>query len=394
MKEKHKRIFLDNAAGSFPKAPGLEKAILEVLNCGTGNINRSTYGETENAGLSVIETRELLCGMFNFSPACNAVFTSGVTASLNYIIKGFLAGGGRVLTSSFEHNAVMRPLVQMEKQGLAIDRIPSCVHSGGTFIDLHAAEKMIKPGTKLAVLSHASNVTGFIQPIEEAASLLHKYGIPLVIDGAQSAGHFPVNLEKIKPAAFCFTGHKGLLAPQGTGGILFDTEFAKQVEPLITGGTGSASDSEITPSYMPDKFEAGTQNLIGIAGLNSSLKWLETFGIENVHAHEQKLISIFLDGVKKLPVKIAGGTSAENRTGIVSIDFSAIMDNAEAASILEEKFGILTRCGLHCAPSAHKAIGTFPHGTVRFSAGVFTTEDEILAAVKAVTEIVKVTTAH
>ena len=209
----------------------------------------------------------------------------------------------------------------------------------------------------------------------------------MVIDGAQTAGHIPVDLAQLKPAAFCFTGHKGLLGPQGTGGILFDKDFAKEVEPLITGGTGSASDSEETPSFMPDKFEAGTQNIIGIAGLHHSLKWLDSFGIENIHTKEQKLLKLFLDGIKGLPIKIAGGESAENRVGIVSIDFSEFMDNAEAGAALEEKYGILTRCGLHCSPSAHKSIGTFPQGTVRFSTGPFTIEEEIETAIRAVKEL-------
>lgn len=288
-----KRIFLDNAAGAFPKAPGLDQALARAVNIGTGNINRSTYIETEEAGLAVIETRELLCKLFNFQPATHVIFTSGVTASLNYIIKGFLKSGDRVLTSSFEHNAVMRPLVQMEKLGVKIDRVPGILKNGGAFVDTSSIESMIRPETRLAVFSHASNVTGFIQPIEEIASILKKHNIPLVIDGAQTAGHIPVDLAQLKPAAFCFTGHKGLLGPQGTGGILFDKDFAKEVEPLITGGTGSASDSEETPSFMPDKFEAGTQNIIGIAGLYHSLKWLDTFGIENIHKREQKLLKLF-----------------------------------------------------------------------------------------------------
>ncbi|UTC64021.1 aminotransferase class V-fold PLP-dependent enzyme [Treponema sp. OMZ 788] len=382
-----KRIFLDNAAGAFPKAPGLDQALAMAVNMGTGNINRSTYTETEEAGLAVIDTRELLCKLFNFKPATHVIFTSGVTASLNYIIKGFLQSGDRVLTSSFEHNAVMRPLVQMEKSGVKIDRVPAVLKNGGAFVDTSLIESMIRPETRLAVFSHASNVTGFIQPIEEIAAILKKHNIPLVIDGAQSAGHFPVDLEKIKPAAFCFTGHKGLLGPQGTGGILFDKEFAKRVEPLITGGTGSASDSEVTPSFMPDRFEAGTQNIIGIAGLYHSLKWLHSLGINNIHTREEKLLKLFLDGIKDLPIKIAGGASPENRVGIVSIDFSEFMDNAEAGSILEEKYGILTRCGLHCSPSAHKSIGTFPQGTVRFSTGPFTIEEEIENTVNAIKEL-------
>ena len=205
-----KRIFLDNAAGAFPKTPGLDQALAMALNMGTGNINRSTYTETEEAGLAVIETRELLCKLFNFQPATHVIFTSGVTASLNYIIKGFLKSGDRVLTSSFEHNAVMRPLVQMEKLGVKIDRVPAILKNGGAFVDTASIESMIRPETRLAVFSHASNVTGFIQPIEEIASILKKHNIPLVIDGAQTAGHIPVDLAQLKPAAFCFTGHKAV----------------------------------------------------------------------------------------------------------------------------------------------------------------------------------------
>lgn len=387
MNETNKRIFLDNGAGSFPKAPDLDQALIEALNFGTGNINRSSYNETATAGLFVLEAREALCDLFNFKNSSHVIFTSGVTASLNYIIKGFLKKGDRVLISPFEHNAVLRPLVQLEKQiGIGIDIIPA-IKDNPAFLDLRKIEELISSKTKLAIISHASNVSGFIQPIDEVSKILNKYDLPLVIDGAQTAGHISIDLEQIKPAAFCFTGHKGLLGPQGSGGILFDEDFAKQVEPLITGGTGSASDSLITPSFMPDKFEAGTQNLIGIAGLKHSVEWLLNFGVENIHKHEKKLLEIFINGLDSDKIKVLGSTAIKNRVGIISLDCSEAMDNAKFASLLEEDYGILTRTGLHCSPLAHKTFDSFPQGAVRFSTSPFTTEEEIEYTVSAINSI-------
>lgn len=382
-----KRVFLDNGAGSFPKAPGLENALIEALHFGTGNINRSSYKETEDAGMAILEAREAVAALFNFKPVSHVIFTSGVTASLNYIIKGFLKDGDRVLISPFEHNAVLRPLTQLEKHGVVIDVIPPCTENAAGVLDVEAVEALITEKTRLAVISHASNVSGVIQPVEALAELLHCHAIPLVIDAAQTAGHIPIDLSRIKPAAFCFTGHKGLLGPQGTGGILFDPAFAEQVEPLITGGTGSASDSAYTPSFMPDKFEAGTQNLIGIAGLKHSVQWLSDFGIEHIRQKERALLESFISRIDTSKITIAGGAGTENRVGLVSLDFSRYRDNAACAALLEQEYGILTRCGLHCSPLAHKNLGTFPHGTVRFSFGPFTTEEEILCTANAIKEL-------
>ena len=379
-----KRIYLDNGSTSFPKAPGVGRAMADYIENEGVNVARGGYADAYSVAERILETREALCYLFDAPKPENAVFTSGVTASLNMILKGALKSGDHVICSSMEHNAVMRPLVQLQKQGVEFDRVP-CLPDGT--LPLGALEALIKPNTRMVVMTHASNVCGTVMPAAEVGTLCRKHGLFFVLDSAQTAGCVPISVEEMHIDALCFTGHKGLLGPQGIGGFIISDALAARTEPLLSGGTGSRSHSEEVPDFMPDKFEAGTQNIPGILGLRAALEFLQSEGIENIARHELDMAMALIDGIRDVSgVRIVGRTVREGRTAVVSVAFENI-DNADAAWRLESEWGILTRCGLHCAPSAHKTLGTFPAGTVRFVPGRCTTLDEINTAVRAVKAI-------
>ncbi len=301
------------------------------------------------------------------------------------MLRGFLKPGDHAVVSSMEHNAVMRPLTDLTKTGVTFSRIPANrdgLTNAGDLLPL------LRPETKLVLVSHASNVSGSVFPLEETAKICREKGIPLAVDAAQTAGHLPIDFDLLGLAALCVPGHKGLLGPQGIGAVLFSEEFAKQVSPLITGGTGSASDSELQPDYLPDRFESGTVNLPGIFGLHTALEYVLRRGIDDLRQQEAAMTTRFLNGLAGLPVRVAGPQTCDRRVGVISLDFTGL-DNAEAAFQLEQQFDIFTRCGLHCAPNAHKTLGTFPQGTVRFSVGYTTSEAEIDRAAEAIRTITK-----
>lgn len=378
-------IYLDNAATSFPKAPGTGDAMKYYIEEVGANINRSVYRGAEVAGMTVLETREKLKELFHFpGRVTRVVLTPGNTWSLNTVLRGYLAPGDHVLTGSMEHNAVMRPLHEIP--GISFSRIPADREG---HILVNEAEALIRANTKLIVLCHASNVSGTIADAEALGRIAENHGIPFVLDAAQTAGHIPVDFQALRLSALCVPGHKGLKGPSGIGALLMDDAFAKNVRPLITGGTGSASDSELQPGYMPDKFESGTVNLPGIYGLHASLSWLEKTGVDSITAREAALTERLIGGVLAIPgVSLIGPKEMNCRVPVVSVDFPGL-DNAEAAAALEENFGIMTRCGLHCAPNAHKSLGTFPRGTVRFSPGYFTTEEEIDTALEGIAAVAR-----
>lgn len=379
-----KKIYLDNAATSFPKAPGVSGAMKTYIDEIGANINRSVYEAAQSAELTVLSLRERAKRVFNFPhKSSHVVITPGNTAALNTIIKGFLSAGDHVLVSAMEHNAVMRPLVQM---GAAFDRVP-CSENG--VMDVNAIEPLIRAETKLFILCHASNVSGTLQDALAAGEICARHNIPFVLDAAQSAGHIQVDFEALHLAALSAPGHKGLLGPQGIGLLLMTHDFARKISPLIAGGTGSASHTEITPEFMPDKFEAGTANIPGIYGLEAALAFIEKTGIDALRRHEAALTEQFINGLTHVKnVKLCGTCDIEKRVGVISLDFANI-DNADASRLLDEKFNILTRCGLHCAPSAHKTLGTYPRGTVRFSIGYANTPHDIDDALCAIEQISK-----
>lgn len=377
-------IYLDNGATSFPKAPGVGEAMLDYVNNIGANVNRSTYEASSEAEMVLIECRERLCTLFGTEDITHAVFTPGMTAGLNILLKGFLSPGDHVIVSSLEHNAMMRPIRQLEAQGVEFSRIPA--DSRG-ITDPKDILPLIRPNTRLVAIMHASNVCGTLLPVKEISDICRERGLPVILDAAQTAGHYPVNMKELGLSALCVPGHKGLLGPQGIGALMLDEEFAKRVEPLISGGTGSASDSELLPSYMPDRFESGTLNIPGIFGLNAALRFILEKGVQAFRAHEEKLTKRFTDGLEGLPLRLAGTKEISKRVGVISIDFTG-RDNAEVAYELDKR-GIMTRCGLHCAPSAHRTLGTFPQGTVRFSIGYANAECDVDAAISAIKEILR-----
>lgn len=377
-------VYLDNAATSYPKAPGVASAMADYVEKVGATINRSSYASAQEAGLVTLSLRERLCRLFNHPDPTHAVLTPGATAGLNMVIKGLLRPGDHCLVSSMEHNAVMRPLVQLEREGVAFERIP-CDAQGR--LRLEALPGMIKLNTRLVVMAHGSNVCGTVQDAEAVGKICRERGVPFALDAAQTAGHIEVDFERFGLAALVVPGHKGLLGPQGIGALLLDADFARRLTPLVAGGTGSASDSEELPDWMPDRFESGTPNMPGVYGWETALGWLENTGIETLENHEKTLSKRFLEGIYGLKnVKLYGATVPEGRTGVFSVGFLNC-DNAEAAWRLEREFGILTRCGLHCAPSAHKTLGSFPEGSVRFSTGWANTEADIGAALSAIAAI-------
>ena len=378
-------IYLDNAATSFPKPAGVSARMKEYMDSVGATINRSVYGAAQDAGLVTLRLRERLARLFSFpEKPTHVILTPGATAGLNFILKGFLRSGDHCLVSSMEHNAVMRPLLQL--QGVEFDRIP-CDEEGR--LDPAAMLPLIRPNTRLCVMAHGSNVCGTVQDAATVGAICAEHGIAFALDAAQTAGHIPIDFQALHLSALCVPGHKGLLGPSGIGALLLRDDFAHALTPLLAGGTGSASDSEYLPDYLPDRFESGTPNLPGIYGFEEALRFIEETGIDALRAHELELTARFLEGLSTIPnLRLCGTEELSRRVGVISVDFTQA-DNAEAAFRLESEFGILTRCGLHCAPSAHKTLGTFPQGTVRFSLGFSSTAadvDAALAALRAISE--------
>ena len=377
-------IYLDNAATSFPKPPAVAQAMSRYLTEVGASINRGVYASAQDAGMTTLLLREGLCRLFHHGDPTHCVLTAGNTMGLNMVLRGALRPGDHCLVSAMEHNAVMRPLQDLAAQGVSFDRIP-CDSAGR--LDPADIPPLIRPNTRLLVMAHGSNVSGAVQDAAAVGRICRERGIPFALDAAQTAGHWDLDFTGWGLSALSVPGHKGLMGPSGIGALLLDPAFARELTPIVTGGTGSASDSEIQPAYMPDRFESGTPNLPGIYGLQAAVDFILDTGVEVLHRREMELTGQFLEGIRDVPgIRLAGPRELENRAGVISVDFLAA-DNAEAAFRLEQAYGILTRCGLHCAPSAHKTLGTFPQGTVRFSPGWFTTPEEIRAAVDAVREI-------
>lgn len=384
-----KRIYLDNGATSFPKPQEVADAVYKYMTSCGANINRGGYQEAYDLEGTVYETREMLTSLFNGPDCRNAVFTKNVTESLNIILKGFLKPGDHVICSSMEHNAVMRPLVQLQKRGVGFDRIPGSTE-GELLTD--TLEALIRENTAAVVMTHASNVCGTVNPIKEVGDICRRHGIRFIVDCAQTAGVLPIDMNEMNIDALCFTGHKSLLGPQGIGGFIIQEDMVPFIDPLLSGGTGSISHTEEVPDFMPDRFEPGTMNIPGIIGLHSGLKWIASTGIEAIAAHELELTGRFIKGLIPLEdeglLKICGLRGTEGRTGVVSIQ-TLTTDCADAAFRLDYEYGIMTRVGLHCAPNAHRTLGTFPTGTVRFSFGYFNTEEDVDAALAAISDICK-----
>lgn len=388
------QLYLDNASTTFPKPQVVADAVYQYITHAGTNISRGTCA-TSSENL-VYTTRELLCDFFGAEDSKNVIFTKNVTESLNIIIKGLLRSGDHVLVSAMEHNAVMRPIQQIGTElttdnapidAITFSRIP-CDAEGALRLD--ALPQLVRPNTRAIIMTHASNVCGTVQPLSKVGSFCQKHGLRFIVDSAQSAGILPLNMQELHIDALAFTGHKGLLAPQGIGGLLLRENIIDEITPLIVGGTGSLSHTERTPRFLPDKFEAGTLNLPGIAGLQAALVWLRQQGLEKIRTHELMLTQQLLDGLHQLEaqglLRIVGKKNCNERLGVVSIATEK-MDIAELAFILADKYAIATRVGLHCAPHAHKTLGTYPTGTLRFSFGWHNTAAEVSVALHALKEV-------
>jgi cysteine desulfurase family protein len=376
-----KKVYLDNGSTSFPKAPGVGQAVMEYIEKTGCNINRGGYQSAYSAAEIVLDTREKLCKLFNTRNSKNVIFTPSVTYSLNFIIKGLLKPKDHIIVTSMEHNAVMRPLAQMKRKGLEVS-VAQCNEKGE--LNPKIMEQFIKENTKAIIMLHASNVCGTLLPAQSVGNICEKHSLKFILDTAQTAGVFNVDAQSMKIDAVAFTGHKSLLGPHGIGGFIVTDEMAEMMEPIICGGTGSISDEENMPSFLPDKFEAGTMNLPGIIGLHAALEYIEKTEIDNIRKREMELTKLFIDRIKNMEgIQIVGKEDTENRAAIVSLNFIK-KDNAEISFLLDRDYGIMTRCGLHCAPRAHKTLKTFPQGTVRFAFGHMNADEEVLYAADAI----------
>ena len=377
-----RRVYMDNGATSYPKAPGVGEAMADyILNVGC-NIGRGDYAAAYDAASLALETREQVKRLVNGPGARNVIFTPGSTHSLNYLIKGLLRPGDRVVTSPMEHNGVLRPLTQLQAEGVEVDFLP-CNDKGELLLEEVPAH--LTPGTRAVVLTHASNVCGTILPIGAVGKLCRERGIRFLVDASQTAGAVPIDMEEMGIDGLAFPGHKALLGPQGIGLMVVTDALAGELTPLVAGGTGSVSHELTMPSFLPDRLEAGTLNLPGIMGLRAALLWLKETGMDRIRRHELHLTDQMLHGLQPLEsrgVFPVGIRSTHNRVGVVSLRFDG-RDPAELAARLDSEYGISTRVGLHCAPSAHQTLGTFPTGTIRFSFGWWNTEQDVDAALKA-----------
>lgn len=382
-----RKIYLDNGSTSFPKAPGTGDAIKKYIEETGMNINRGGYQAAYDVADTVLGTRTLLKSLFRMGTSRkeldekNVVFVPSVTYGLNFIINGAIGKGDHLIISSMEHNAVARPAEKLSERGASVTAV-NCDNEGR--LDLAALEGSIRRETKLAVINLASNVSGTLQNVGEICRICRGKGVPVVLDAAQAAGAVDIDFDGLGLAGLCVPGHKGLMGPQGIGAMLITDELAEIMRPTVYGGTGSVSDSLEMPDFLPDKFEPGTLNLPGIIGLDHALKYVMNETPAKIFAHELKLTKMFLEGVSGIPgVRVTGPQNTEGRVGVVSLAFKE-KDNADAAFELENSYGIMTRCGLHCAPLAHKTLGTFPYGTVRFTFGYFNTEEETEYAIDCV----------
>ena len=386
-----KHIYLNNAATTWPKPPAVADAVYRFMTQDGANASRGSASERDLKSLGLLfavreQAAEMFGGYEDAAPQY-VTFTQNVTHSLNIVLKGYLKRGMRVLTTSVEHNSVIRPLRELETGGVRVE-IMRCSAKG--FLSPKTLDEALKEHADMVVMTHCSNVSGSLQPIEEAALICAKRGVPLVVDCAQTAGIIDINAKDLGLSALCFTGHKGLMGPQGTGGIVWKPDFAEKCSPLAVGGTGSLSHEETQPGLMPDKFEAGTPNLPGLAGLNAAFEYLKDKTPAAIAETERNLGERLEEGLLRIyGLHIAGAMRGEGpRLPVYSFNIEG-KDNGILARALSDVFGIESRPGLHCSPLAHRTLGTFPQGALRLSPGCFNTAEEIDMTVEAVKELQK-----
>jgi len=382
-----KPIYMDAAATTRQKPPAVLKAVVDYASKVGVSHGRGTYQPGIAANELVYGTRASLARLFNLQRSDRVLYMKNATEAVNTALKGFLKQGDHVVLSSLEHNAVIRPLNKLKRdRGVDYGLVPA--NSSGR-MNPFDFEKALRPNTKLVCLAHASNVTGGLSPVAEVGALCAKKGVAFLVDAAQTAGAVPLDMKALQISFLCFTGHKGLMGPPGTGGLAVSPAVA--LDSFLEGGTGSNSDQEEQPQQWPDKFESGTQNYWGLAGLKAAVDLLLKTGVSAVRKKEEALTAQFLEGVERIKGLKAYGLPSgaeKERVAVVSLNLQG-KDPSEVGYQLDERYGIMTRVGLHCAPLAHRTIGTYPTGTVRFSFGYYNTEKEVETAVKALKEIAK-----
>ncbi len=380
-------IYLDNAATSWPKPPVVAAAMARFLEETGANPGRSGHRLSVDAARLIFETRERVARLFNAPDPLRVIFALNVTEALNLALHGFLRPGDHVITSSMEHNSVMRPLRHLEKRGVAVT-VVACSAEG--FLNPADVESAIRPNTALIALNHASNVTGTLLPVGEVGEIARSRNLLLLADVAQTAGAYPIDMQADNIDLLAFTGHKSLYGPTGTGGLILGACVDEsKLTTLKQGGTGSRSEREEQPEFLPDKYESGTPNAVGLAGLGAGLDWIVARGVKSIRQHEMTLGRKLMDGLREISgVTVYGSPDASLRTAVVAFNIAGLPPS-EVGQRLDEDYGILCRVGLHCAPAAHRTIGTFPAGTVRLSLGVFNTEKDIEATLTAIHAMLK-----
>jgi len=375
-------IYLDNAATTFPKPKSVITKMVDCMTRYCANPGRSSHTMAIEGAKLIYETRELVAQLFNFDDPLRVIFTYNATDSLNMAIKGFLQSGDHVITTSMEHNSVLRPIHQLKTIGVE-NTIIQCNEEG--LININDIEMAIKGNTKLIVTTHVSNLTGSIFPIKEIGKLCKKYNAFYLVDAAQSAGVLDIDMKECNIDMLAAPGHKGLLGPQGTGVLLVGKDV--DLHQLKEGGTGSESSNLNQPNFYPDKLESGTPNLPGIAGLNAGIKYILSEGIKSIYSHEKKLLDLLIDELSKnAKIEIYGPKDKSMRCCVLPLNIKGI-DSSELAFILDSKYNIAVRPGLHCAPLAHKSIKTQSIGAIRLSVGPFTKRQEVIYTINALNEI-------
>ncbi|MBF0550094.1 MAG: aminotransferase class V-fold PLP-dependent enzyme [Deltaproteobacteria bacterium] len=375
-------LYFDNAATSFPKAPGVAEAVYEYLKEVGASPGRGAYQAAHTAGRLISDARKLIAQLIGAAQPDQIVLTSNATMAINLALKGLLKAGDHVITSSMEHNSVIRPLRHLEAKGVELTIIPC---DGQGMLAPDDIIKAIKKNTALVALTHVSNVTGTIMPVPEVAHQCAALGVPLLVDASQSAGILPLDVAEWPVSMLAASGHKGLLGPQGTGFLYVNQGIT--VRPLVEGGTGTFSELEIQPREMPDGLESGTPNMPGICGLKEGVSFVLDTGVEAIENRERELGRLIRQGLVEMPgISVYGPANELHRTGLVSFNLKDV-NPAEVGYVLDSVYGVAVRTGLQCAPLAHRTIGTFPAGTVRVSPGWFNTQADVVALLNAIGDI-------
>ena len=374
-------IYLDNAATTLHKPPEVAEAVKNAI-LTAGNAARGAHGASLSASRMVFETRSRLAELFGCPRADHVVFTANSTEALNIAIYGLISAGDHVISTDLEHNSVLRPLYECRRKGVEMTILTCDEYANISYEEM---EKAVRKNTRAIICTHASNMTGNMISLESVGKIAAKYGILFIVDASQTAGVWEIDVQKYGISVLCFTGHKGLMGPQGTGGMY--VKSGVKIRPLLSGGSGIDSYNMHHPSQMPEALEAGTLNGHGIAGLRAALSFLEREGMERLRKRELELMRRFYNGVAEIPnVKVYGDFRTDRRAAIVSLNIGDY-DSAEISDELSGRYGIVTRSGAHCAPLMHEALGTKIQGAVRFSFSHYNTEEEIDEAIRAVKEL-------